>query len=140
MQRFKSAQSAQRFLSIDGHSDPPVYEEFGVCLCDALEKATRADLMSRKALELPHRPGQKRLVDVSEHRRQCRGRVSPNNNFNVQRHLVSRSTLRNLRAEAIGQCQAALAAHDTDQFQLTMRMSFVTVTKPSLGAPLVLIP
>jgi len=43
-----------------------VYEEFGVCLCDALEKATRADLMSRKALELPHRPGQKRLVDVSD--------------------------------------------------------------------------
>jgi hypothetical protein len=62
------------------------------------------------------------------------------NNFNVQRHLVSRSALRNLRAEAIAQWQAALAAHDTDQFQLTMRMSFVTVTKPSLGAPLMLIP
>jgi len=32
------------------------------------------------------------------------------NNFNVQRHLVSRATLRNLRAEATAQWQAALAA------------------------------
>jgi len=83
MQRFESAQSAQRFLSID---------------------------------------------------------AAVHNNFNVQRHLVSRSALRNLRAEAIAQWQAALAAHDTDQFQLTRRMSFVTVTKPFLGAPLMLIP
>ena len=32
------------------------------------------------------------------------------NNFNVQRHLVSRATLRNLRAEATAQWQGAVAA------------------------------
>jgi putative transposase len=32
------------------------------------------------------------------------------NNFNVQRHLVSRSTLRNLRDEANVQWQAAVTA------------------------------
>jgi transposase-like protein len=53
MQRFKSARSAQRFLSIH---------------------------------------------------------AAVHNNFDVQRHLVSRSTLRNLRAEATAQWQAALAA------------------------------
>ena len=53
MQRFKSARSAQRFLSIH---------------------------------------------------------AAVHNNFNVQRHLVSRSSLRNLRAEATAQWQAALAA------------------------------
>ena len=53
MQRFKSAQSAQRFLSIH---------------------------------------------------------AAVHNNFNVQRHLVSRATLRNLRAEATAQWQDAFAA------------------------------
>jgi putative transposase len=32
------------------------------------------------------------------------------NNFNLQRHLISRSTLRTFRAEAAAQWQAAVAA------------------------------
>ena len=40
------------------------------------EKATRADLVSCKALELPHHPGPKRLIDVSEQGIQSRWRVS----------------------------------------------------------------
>jgi putative transposase len=53
MQRFKSARSAQRFLSIH---------------------------------------------------------AAVHNNFNLQRHLISRSTLRTFRAEAVAQWEAAVAA------------------------------
>src|SRR5437773_3729850 len=42
-----------------------------------LEKATRPDLLSLKALELTHRPCQKRQIDLSQQRTQRRWRVSP---------------------------------------------------------------
>src|SRR5262249_10275872 len=36
-----------------------------------------ADFVCLEALELPHRPSEKRQIDVPEHRRQCRRRVAP---------------------------------------------------------------
>jgi transposase-like protein len=36
--------------------------------------------------------------------------AAPHNTFNLQRHLISRSTLRIFRAEAAAQWQAAVAA------------------------------
>ena len=43
-----------------------MYKEIRVFPGQPFEKATRADLMSCKALELPHHPGPKRLIDVSK--------------------------------------------------------------------------
>src|SRR3984893_14982073 len=38
---------------------------------------TGADFVCLEAPELPHRPSEKRQIDVPEHRRQCRRRVAP---------------------------------------------------------------
>jgi hypothetical protein len=41
-----------------GHTEPPMYEQVRVVLSQSLQKATRADPVSFKATELPHRPSQ----------------------------------------------------------------------------------
>jgi hypothetical protein len=53
------------------------------------------------------------------------------NTFNVQRNLVSRSTLRKLWAQATAQWQSAVAAARYWPVTGTMRPSSDTVTKPS---------
>ena len=53
-----------------------MYEKICVFPGKPFEKATRADLVSCKALELPHHPGPKRVIDVSEQGRQSRWGVS----------------------------------------------------------------
>src|SRR6266567_1000482 len=60
------ARSSSIVCSFAGHTEPPVYEEVRVFTGKPFEKATRTDLVSCKALELPHHPSQKRLLDVSE--------------------------------------------------------------------------
>lgn len=42
-----------------------------------LQELARADLVGSKALELPQRPGQQRLIDVPEQGSERRWRVSP---------------------------------------------------------------
>src|ERR1700730_9513339 len=49
-----------------GHSEPPVHEEARLFPSEVFEKATCANLVGGKALELPHHPSSKHLVDVSE--------------------------------------------------------------------------
>jgi hypothetical protein len=55
------------------------------------------------------------------------------NNFNVQRHLVSRAPYEIYEPKRPRSGRLRLQRHDTDQFRLTLRISFVTVTKPMLG-------
>ena len=54
-----------------------MHEEIPPVGSKTLEKAARPDPMSLKALELAHRPSQKRLIDVSQQGGQRRWRVSP---------------------------------------------------------------
>jgi hypothetical protein len=52
-------------------------EEIRVLPGESLEKLAGADLVPCKALELPHRPRQERLIDVSQQGSQPRRGVSP---------------------------------------------------------------